>query len=457
MTAVLLHGAEWLVHSAGHSSRGTALAIEGELIAAIGSDEELLARFPDAERIDCRGMIVTPGLVNPHNHVYEILGRGLGKDMTTEQWLRGLVYPVNDVLDDEDFYWGAILACADALAAGTTTMVEQLTNLARFHADAEFRAFRDSGLRARVARASSTASTIDQRENGEPDDEVAATAAYLDRWAGEDLVRPWVGPSGMFSCDPDTLVRLKQLANERGARFAIHLSETREQLQLAEANGYSGQIEWAHSLGLLDEQTVVAHAIWISGEEIELLRESDCHVVHNPTSNMLMTSGVAPVPAMLAAGVKVSIGSDGPSSNDAQDILAEMKMANLLQRAVSLDPTVLDARTCWRMGTEAGAEAVGLGGRLGRLEPGLLADIACFRIESNPAMQPVYDPVESLVYHGSGRDACITIVGGNVRHREGEFAELDLEQALHHVQSVIVPKVENTVGEIIPRQSMRSS
>jgi len=453
MTAdLLLHGADWVVRSAAEKLRDGAVAIAGERIAAVGSSAELEARFPDAERIDCRGTIVSPGLVNPHNHVYEILGRGLGKDMTTEQWLRRLVYPVNAALDDEDFYWGAVLACADVIAAGTTTMVEQLTNLARFHADAELRAFRDCGLRTRVARASSTDSTIDPRENGDPDEEVAATAAYLERWAGEEMVRPWVGPSGMFSCDPDTLVRLKRLASERGARFAIHLSETREQLELARANGYSGQIEWAHRLGLLDGETVVAHAIWISPEEIELLAQSGCHVVHNPTSNMLMTSGVAPVPDMLAAGVRVAVGSDGPSSNDAQDMLAEMKMANLLQRAVTLDPTVLDARTCWAMGTEAGAAAVGHEGELGRLEPGWLADVTAFRTGGNPAMQPIFDPVESLVYHGSGRDVCLTIIAGEVRYRDGEFVDLDIEQALRHVRRVIVPKVEQTVGEIIPSQ-----
>lgn len=456
MTTLLLHDAEWVVCSSDRQLRGGAVAIEGERIAAVGASEELAARFPDAERIDCSGAIVTPGLVNPHNHVYKILGRGLGKDMTTEQWLRRLVYPVNDVIDDEDFYWSALLACADALAGGTTTMVEQLTNLARFHADAEFRAFRDSGMRARVARASSTASTIDQRENGDPDREVEATAAYLERWAGEELVRPWVGPSGMFSCDPATLTSLKELARDRGAGYAIHLSETREQLELAQANGYSGQIEWAESLGLLDERTVVAHAIWISDAEVELLAASGCHVVHNPTSNMLMTSGVAPVPKLLAAGVKLAVGSDGPCSNDAQDMLAEMKMASLLQRAVTLDPTILDARTCWRMGTDAGAAAIGHEGELGRLEPGWLADVAAFRIAGNPAMQPVYDPIASLVYHGSGRDACLAIVAGNVRYRDGNFTDLNLERALRHVQLVTVPKVEKSVGALLPPELTRS-
>jgi 5-methylthioadenosine/S-adenosylhomocysteine deaminase len=442
MSALFLHDADWLVCTAEQHLRGGAVLVEGNRIAAVGATDELEPRVPAAaERIDCRGTIVTPGLVNPHNHVYEILCRGLGKDRTTEQWLRDLVYPVNAALDDDDFYQGALLATADAFRTGTTAMVEQLTNLARFHADAELQAFRDAGLRARVARASSTASTIDARENGAPDDEVAATAAFLERWEGHELVRPWVGPSGLFSCDGETLLRLKQLASERGARFAIHLSETREQLDLAHSRGYPGQIEWAYRIGILDEDTVVAHAIWISDAEIGILRDTGAHVVHNPTSNMLMSSGIANVPALLAAGVKVAVGSDGPASNDAQDMLAEMKQATLLQRASTLDPTILDGKTCWRMGTEAGAAVLGHGHELGRIEPGALADIAAFRTAGNPCMHPVFDPVESLIYHGSGRDACLTIVDGAVVYRDGHHPTIDVAATLRHVNDVIVPKV----------------
>jgi 5-methylthioadenosine/S-adenosylhomocysteine deaminase len=439
---LFLHDCDWVVCTADAHLREGAVLVERNRIAAVGPTAELEPHVsPHATRIDCRGSIVSPGLVNPHNHVYEILYRGLGKDRTTEAWLRDLVYPVNAALDDEDFYHGALLAAADAFRNGTTAMVEQLTNLARFHADAEVRAFRDAGMRARVARASSTDSTIDPRENGSPEEELAATAAFLERWGGHDLVRPWVGPSGLFSCDPQTLTSLKRLASECGTRFAIHLSETRDQLDLAHSRGYSGQVEWAYRIGILDEDTVVAHAIWISDAEVSILRDTGAQVVHNPTSNMLMSSGVANVPALLAAGINVAVGTDGPASNDAQDMLAEMKAASLLQRVSTLDPTVLDAKTCWRMGTEAGAAIIGHAGHLGRIEPGALADLAAFRIEGNPCMQPVFDPVESLVYHGSGRDAWLTIVDGVPVYREGRYLTIDLKATLRHLDEVTVPKV----------------
>jgi 5-methylthioadenosine/S-adenosylhomocysteine deaminase len=439
---LFLHDCDWLVCSADQHLREAAVYVEGNRITAIGPTAEIESGIPpEATRIDCSGSILTPGFVNPHNHVYEILCRGLGKNRTTEAWLRDLVYPVNAALEDEDFYHGALLATADAFRTGTTSIVEQLTNHARFHADVEVEAFRDAGLRARVARGSSTASTIDPRENGPPDEEVAATAAFLERWDGHDLVRPWVGPSGLFSCDTGTLLRLKQLASEHGARFAIHLSETREQLDLAHARGYPGQVEWAYRVGLLDQDTVVAHAIWISDAEVGILRDTGSHVVHNPTSNMLMSSGIANVPALLAAGVNVAIGSDGPASNDAQDMLAEMKTASLLQRVSTLTPTALDGKTCWRMATEAGASVLGHGGELGRIEPGALADLAAFRTAGNPCMHPVFDPVESLIYHGSGRDAWLTVVDGVVVYQDGRYATIDVDASLRYVDEVVVPKV----------------
>lgn len=438
---ILLHGSPWVIRSADDHLSDASVAIDGERIAAVGPSAELAADYASAERIDCSSMILAPGLVNPHNHVYEILCRGLGKDLTTEEWLRGLIYPVNAALDDEDFYFGALLACADAFRTGTTAIVEQLTNLARFHADAEARAFRDCGMRARVARAASTASTIDPRENGAPDDELQATADFLSRWSDEPLVRAWVGPSGLFSCDPETLLRLKELARERGARFAIHLSETREQLDLAHERGYPGQIEWAYRIGLLDGDSVVAHAIWISDAEIDILRSTGAHVVHNPTSNMIMSSGIANVPAMLAKGVRVAIATDGPASNDAQDMIAEMKAANLLQRVSCLDPKVMQAKTCFRMATEAGAAVLGDEGELGRLEAGYLADVVGFDLGRNPCLHPVFDPVEALVYHGSGRDVCLTIVNGRVVYEHGEYPTIDLDAVLRHVDEVAAPKV----------------
>lgn len=444
--ALLLHGSPWVVRAAGDYVRGGAVCVEGDRIVAVGPTADLELAFPAARRIDCAGAILIPGLVNCHNHVYEITCRGLLRTSGTECWLRELIYPVNRRLDDEDHYYATLLACADGFRTGTTCIVDQMTNFARFHVDAEFQGFVDARMRARVGRASSTASTIDPEENGSPEEELRATEAFLDRWRNQPLVHPWVSPSGLFSCDPETLRQLKALASAKESKFKIHLSETRVQLDLAHKHGYPGQIDWAYRTGLLDEDTLVAHAVWASDAEIDILASTGAQVSHNPSSNMVLASGVANVPRMLEKGVHVALGSDGPASNDAQDMVAEMKAAVLLHRVATLDPTILDAQTAFRMATEAGAKVIGLEGEVGRLEPGYLADIAGVRIEGNPCLQPVYDPVAALVYYGSGRDVCLTIVNGEVVYRDGSYPTLDLDRTLQHLSERTAPKVLAALG-----------
>lgn len=430
---LLLHGSPWVIRSAGDHLADGAVCIEGDRIREVGPSADLLAAYPHAQRIDCAHAVLAPGLINAHNHIYGVLCRGLGKSLTTEAWLRDLVYPATRALDADDMRNAALLVCAEAVRTGTTAIVEQATNQIRHHVEAEIAAFAETSMRGAIARGAPIASVLGPEIGGEPDDEVAAMRAFV-RGAGD--VQRWVGPSGLFSCDPDTLVRLKGLATEEGTRFLIHLGETRAQ---------RGQVDTAHRLGLLDADTVVAHAIWSTPEEIAILAETGAHVVHSPTSNMLMGSGIADLPAMLEAGVRLALGADTPAANDAQDMLAEVKATGLLQRVAKLDPAAMDARTCWRLATEGGASALGLNGQLGRLEPGWLADVIGFQVAGNPGLHPMYDPLESLVYHGSGRDVCLTIIGGKVMYDHGTYPTIDLESVLHHVRTVAMPKVRAAV------------
>ena len=442
----LMHDCDWVIRGRGDWVRNASVLIDDGRIAAIGDPGELAAAHPDAEVVDCSGIVLMPGFANCHNHVYEILCRGLGKNAGTEGWLFETIYPMNRALTAEDFYYGALLGAADCFRTGTTALVSQLTNFARFHADQEARAFTDAGIRARVARASSTASTIDPEENAEPDAEVEATAAFVERWSGGDRVRGAVGPSGLFSCDPDTHYRLKQLANERGTKYFTHLNETREQFDLALANGYPGQIDWAYRIGILDANTVVAHAVWCTPAEYRILADTGAMVVHNPSSNMVMSSGVPAIPAMLAAGVHISVATDGPASNDSQDMFGEMKAAVLMQKLATLDPTIIDADTVFAMATEAGARVFDLEGQAGRIDPGYLADIVGVRAGGNPCLQPIFDPIAALVYYGSGRDVAFTMIEGEYVYRDGEYPTIDMDEVMAFVQNETVPRVAAALG-----------
>jgi 5-methylthioadenosine/S-adenosylhomocysteine deaminase len=441
----LLVGSPWVIVRANRWVRDASVLIEAGRVVEVGDPQELADRHPDAECIDCTGLILLPGFTNCHNHMYEILCRGLGKDAPLEGWLRDTIYPMTRALTEEDYYYGALLGAADCFRNGTTGVVSQLTNFARFHADAEARGFTASGIRARVVRASSTDSTIDPDENGEPEAELTEAAAFLERWSDGDRVRGSLGPAGLFSCDPAAQAKLKELASERGSKYFTHLDETRHQHESARANGYEGQVDWAHQIGILDVDTVVAHAVWSSPREIDLLAETSTTVVHNPSSNMVLGSGIAPIPSMLDAGVHVTVATDGPASNDSQDMFAEMKAAALLQRVGALDPTIVDADTVFRMATEAGSRVFDLAGSIGRIEPGYLADITAVRVGGNPALQPVFDPIASLVYCGSGRDVAFTIIEGEFVYRDGVFPTIDLDEVVGYIQTETQPRVQRAL------------
>ncbi|MEX0698297.1 MAG: amidohydrolase [Acidimicrobiia bacterium] len=446
MTKRLLHQSPWVIIGHDRWTQNESVLVEDGIIKEIGEPEALVSDHPDAELVDCSDLLLMPGFANCHNHVYEILCRGLGKQADTEGWLFETIYPMNRKLTDEDYYHGALLGAADCFRTGTTSLVSQLTNFARFHADAEARGFTESGIRARVARASSTASTIDPEENASPDEELEATEAFIERWSEGDKVKGAVGPAGLFSCDPDTHVRLKALARERGTKYFTHLNETRAQLALALANGYPGQIDWAYRLGILDSDSVIAHAVWSTMGEFRILADTGAMVVHNPSSNMVMSSGVPAIPAMLDHGVHVSVATDGPASNDSQDMFGEMKAAVLLQKLATLDPTILDAGTAFRMATEAGARVFDLEGSLGRLEKGWVADVVGVRVGGNPCFQPIFDPVAACVYYGSGRDVAFTMIEGEFVYRDGEYPTIDIEDVLGFVQNETVPRVREAVG-----------
>ncbi len=254
MNRLFFWNADWLVLDTETIIKDGAILVEGATVMEVGPAKELRAKYRGEQGIDCSGCIVIPGLINAHNHVYEILTRGLGKSSVLQDWLRHLIYPVNRNLTGEDFYWAALLACADAFRTGTTAIIEQLTNYARFHADDEFQAFLDAGIRGAVARGASTQSLIDKGEERLPEEELEASEVFLQKWRHETLVHPWLGPAGLFSTDEDTLLKLKKLTIKSGSRFHIHLNETLTQSNAAKKRGDQGEVDSARRIGLLDEQ-----------------------------------------------------------------------------------------------------------------------------------------------------------------------------------------------------------
>ena len=435
MRSLLLKDADYVVIDAHRFIRNASVYIENNVIEDIGPSTKINKEYKADIEYNCAGHIVTPGLINAHNHLYEISQRGLGKDFTLDEWIRKVVYPVNEMLSAEDYYWLELIGCADAARNGTTAIIEMMTSFARFHADMGIKAFLDFGMRGAVARSSSHSSLISGAENRSPEEDYKETANFIDRWKGNSLVKPWVGPSMNITCPPDLQVKLKKLANEKGVKYHIHLAETANITKIARNNNYLGDVAWSYSYGLLDKNTVIAHAVWITDIEIEMINLSGAQVVHNPTSNQILADGIAPVTRLLAAGITVGLGTDGPSSNDSLDMVSEMKSCVKLSRISNLDTKSMSSKQAFKMATVNGSKILGMK-NLGILQKGYLADIACFRIRRNPSLYPVYDPVDALVYYGSGRDNVLTIIDGRVVYNEGEWPTVDIDTGMEKIADI---------------------
>jgi len=437
MQSILLKNADFVVQDRYRVIREASVYIEGGIIQDVGPAKSINNQYKADVEFDCKGHIITPGLINSHNHLYEISQRGLGKDYQLDDWIRKVVYPVNQMLTGEDYYWLELMACADAARNGTTAIVEMMTSFARFHADKGVEAFLDFGMRGAIARSSSNKSKISEAENRPPEEDYKATAEFIDRWKdrASPLVKPWVGPSMTITCEPSFQAELKRLAREKGVKYHVHLAETADITKAARNNGYLGDVALAHAYGLLDEDTVIAHAVWVTEIELEMIKLAGAQVVHNPSSNQVLADGAAPVSRMVAKGITVGLGTDGPSSNDSLDMVAEMKSCVKLSRVSALDTTVMSSKQAFEMATAAGAEILGYK-NLGKLYKGFLADIACFRMRRNPSLYPVYDPIDALVYYGSGRDNVLTIIGGRVVYHEGSWPTIDVDKGLEKLDNI---------------------
>lgn len=397
-----------------------AVAIDDGRIVAVGPAEELLGPAPSGEVIDARGCLVVPGLVNTHCHLAMTLLRGIADDIPLKQWLEDHIWPAESrLMTSEVVRIGTRLAAAEQLLAGVTTT----TDMYFFGADAA-EVLVEVGQRAVV-----TESLIDYPTPScpTPEDALARQRELISSLAAHPLVTPSVAAHAPYSVSAGNLVREAELAEEHGVPLQIHLAETRWEVQkLLEEKGMS-PVAYLADLGVLSERTLAAHCVHLSPEDIALLAEFEVKVAHNPVSNLKLASGVAPVPALLAAGVTVGLGTDGAASNNTLDLLRDAQLAALLHKGSTGDPTVLPARAVLDMVTGSGARALGLEQRVGTLRPGWEADLVCFSLEG-PNATPVYDPYSHLVCAARAGDVRHVLVRGRVVVRERELQTIDLER-----------------------------
>ncbi|NPA48921.1 MAG: amidohydrolase [Thermodesulfobacteria bacterium] len=402
---------------------GGAVLVEGERIEALGAFEELKQRFPEAEIVDFGESILFPGFVNLHTHASMTIFRGLADDLPLMTWLENYIFPVEQHLRREWVYWGAKLAIAEMLRSGITTFVDMYL----FEPEV-IRAVEETGVRAALGEG---LFDFPSPGYGPLEKGLALTRELLESYATHPRLKIIVCPHATYTCSPETLKKAAALAEEFNTLLHIHLSETRDEVALIKARYGETPPFHLEKLGLLNERLLVAHAVQLTDEEIELFARRGVRVAHCPESNLKLGSGVAPVVALLEAGVLVGLGTDGPASNNDLDLFGEMRTAAFLQKGLSFDPTRLPAEKVFEMATTFGARALGFE-ELGFIAPGARADLAVVSLAA-PHLTPFYDPFSLLVYSARGGDVTDVMVGGEFVLRGGKILTFDEEEARRQV------------------------
>jgi 5-methylthioadenosine/S-adenosylhomocysteine deaminase len=432
MLDVLFHNAR--VVSPAPDSAQTGIIEDGIVGVREGRIAELGPRDPGArlpaaaKTVDAKGGILMPGLVNTHTHLPMALFRGLADDLPLHTWLNEHIFPAEARhVNPESVRLGAMLACAELLLSGTTTCCDGYF-LESFVAEA----VADAGLRAVLGQG-----VIDFPAPGVPDParNVSVAEDFLEQWGGAHArIHPSVFCHAPYTCSEKTLTSAKKAARRRGALFQIHVSETRSEVEQMRVDHGLSPVAYLDRLGILDEDTLVVHGVWVDEEDIRILAETGCPVSHNPQSNMKLASGIAPVPKMLDAGICVGLGTDGCASNNDLDLFSEMDTAAKLHKVSTLDPTVLGADQVLKMATIDGAKALGLGAEVGSIEIGKQADLVVVDTDA-PHLMPMYRAVSHLVYAAKGADVKDVMIDGRFVVRDRRLLTVDLKDLLDRVSA----------------------
>ena len=414
-----------------------AVAVNQGAIVAVGPAEELMRCYAGRETIDASDCLVLPGLVNGHTHAAMTCYRGIGDDMDLMDWLEHLIFPAESrTMDREAAYWGSLLAMAEMIRSGTTTFSDMY-----YFEDETAQAAKQAGMRCILGEALIDFPAPNAKS---PEAGLAYTRWLLEKWAGDPLVSIMVEPHSLYTCSPPLLLQAKRLADEYQTPLAMHLLENKaEAKQIKEKLGQRATA-FLREQGVLNERFVAFHGVCLDDDDIRLLADHGCKVVHNPESNMKLASGVAPITAMMTAGITVGIGTDGCASNNNLDLFQEMDSAAKLEKAVRHDPTIMSAQKVLRMATCDGAQVYGLDQRVGVLRPGAAADILLVDLRK-PHLTPLYNASSHLVYAVNGSDVDTVVIQGRVVMRKRKLLTIDEEEAMDHVRR-IAEKVRRTLS-----------
>jgi len=419
---ILIKNVDALASDESPVMKGADIGIDGNIIKFISKDGAPQGFTPD--RVICGGgKLAIPGLVNAHCHTAMTLLRGYADDMELESWLFQKIFPAEARLSGEDIYWGTTLGIAEMIRGGVTCVNDMYLKM-----DNVASAFLDSGIRAVVS-----IGPLLTEKRGDALVDAEGCKAFFKRWNGasDGRIGANIEIHSIYLYQPDTLVEGARLAKALGAAIHIHILETATERKNMLAQYGESSVALAAKYGLFDVPALAAHCVHVDDDEIGILNEKNVSVAHNPCSNLKLASGIAPVVKMLGRGVNVCLGTDGASSNNTLDIFMEMRLAAMIHKGVSGDPTAVPAAAAFKMATSNGAKALGISGA-GVLKAGNKADITLISTDA-PHMQPIYDHLSALVYAARASDVDTVIADGNILMESRRLTTIDEEKAIFEV------------------------
>ena len=437
---LIVHGEYVLTMEEGVAPlRNAAVVIRGERVVDVLPSAEALTRYDAVRVISGQNRVVMPGLINGHTHSAMTLFRGMVDDLDLMTWLNDYVFPMERRFVTHEFVRiGSELACWEMIRGGTTTFVDMY-----FYPEEIASVVDRCGLRAVIG-----APHIDYPSPGFEGwvDSFAAARQFVDKWQGRhDRIRPAFAPHAPYTVSADHLAATVDAAADTDALVSMHLSEGPAEVAQIQSTYGKTPVDHVADLGLFDQKLIAAHMVVLTEQDIQRVASAGIGTVHNPTSNLKVASGVSPVPDLLAAGVAVALGTDGAASNNDLDLWEEVRLAALLHKGETGDPTAIPARTALALATRIGARAIRWDDEIGTLTIGKQADL--IQVEYGETNQlPLYDIVSHLVYVLDSDDVTTTVVAGQVLMEDKQILTID-EAALRTSVADIANKIRAKLSE----------
>ncbi len=391
--------------------------VQGDVIVDLLPTVQAKKQYTATTSVSLDEHILIPGLINCHTHSAMSLMRGIADDLPLMTWLNDHIWPAERALVSEQYVKDAsLLGCAEMLSGGVTCFNDMY-----FYPQATATAVNQAGIRANLGLVVLEFAT---NYASDADDYLQKGFDSHDSWRGNPLITSSIAPHAPYTVSNKTFEKVVTYAEQLGLGIHTHLHETRDEINQSEAIHGVRPIQRLADLGLLGPNLVAAHGVHLLPHEIDLLAEYGCHIAHCPSSNLKLASGIAPIVSLLQNGVNVGLGTDGAASNNRLDMFAEMRLAALLAKGVSEDPSVIPAQLALEMATINAAKALGLEGKIGSIEIGKQADLVAVKL-SDLNISPCYDPVSHLVYVCGREQVTHTWVAGELRYSNGVYANIE--------------------------------